>query len=230
MAAPRHGLGAHQYDALPLYPIDKVRQTCREFRGLHVVGKTAKRLVSPTPIRRIRARAPEAAQTYSVRIADAGGLKRHTKRVAVKLRIVARARYGTHVNKTVHRVGFEHIDKRFQGPRGMPHGQYNGLDFLLQHCSRVMRRLIYRRCVLASWEHLYGMVVPARVKRFDSSAQDGQKPLFKPGITLEALAYCEENVEARADIAEHTRHGTQYTRICPRLPFGKTTIPDGLIG
>ena len=78
MAAPRRGLGANQCDTLLLCQFDQSRQIFCKFPGLHVVYVTAKRIVSPTPIGRI---------------VDANGFRRHGKSVAVKLRVVARARY-----------------------------------------------------------------------------------------------------------------------------------------
>src|SRR5450759_2088645 len=45
-----------------------------------------------------------ASQTGNIRIADPERFKRIRKGVAVELRIVARARHGTHVNETGHRA------------------------------------------------------------------------------------------------------------------------------
>src|SRR5512137_1630422 len=99
MAAPRYGLGAHQRNALLLCQSDKACQILRKFPGLHVVGVTAKRFVSPTAIRRLSTGAAEASQTCNMRIANSGRFKRIRKGIAVKLWVVARARYGTHVNE-----------------------------------------------------------------------------------------------------------------------------------
>ncbi len=157
MATPRYGLGAHQRDALLLCLFDKACQIFCKFGGLHVVGETAKRFVSPTPIRRLSASSAEASQTNGVHIADSGRLKRTRKCVSVKLWVVTRARHGTHINEMGHLVGLEQTYKRLQGVRGMAHGQYDGLGFRLQYCSPITRGLIWNGCLLPSWERLYNM-------------------------------------------------------------------------
>jgi hypothetical protein len=59
------------------------------------------------------------------------------------LRIVARARYGTHVNKTVHRVGLEHIARKMvrQGQilRSIPGMALNTLESVLVYLSVRLR-------------------------------------------------------------------------------------------
>jgi hypothetical protein len=87
MAAPRHGLGAHEHDSLARYLFDEGGQIFCEFRGLHAVGETAEGNLSPAHVQRPRVRVTEPSQTGNLRIADAGNLQRGGECVAVELRL-----------------------------------------------------------------------------------------------------------------------------------------------
>ena len=67
-----------------------------------------------------------------MRIADAGILQRRGEGVAVELRIVARARYGTNINESGYRVAGKQSDKLSERARGVTDGQYDGWGRMLQ--------------------------------------------------------------------------------------------------
>lgn len=134
MTAPRHGLGAHDHQPLLFCQFYKGLQVPRKLCGLRVVGVAAESSVSPAPIRRLRTCAAEASEARDVRTVDTSDFKRSWKGIAVKLRVVAGARYGTHVNEPGQRVRRGQRNKLGERSRRMTNGQYDGLKVLLHHC------------------------------------------------------------------------------------------------
>src|SRR6266581_1985860 len=136
MAAPRYGLCAHQHDSLPRCLTDEAGQIVGKFAGLYVVGETAEGHVSPSRIQGPRMRAAESPQAGKVLITDAMGGERGRQGIAVELRVVARAWYGTHVHESDHRVRLQQSNELGERPHRMAHGQYDGPGIRRGHCSR----------------------------------------------------------------------------------------------
>ena len=98
MAAPRHGLGTHHRETLPLRSFDENLDGCAESGRLHVVCVTPKRRVPPAGVCRMRIRAAKPAQGSNVFVIDLGFLQRLRQVLAIELRIASRARHGTYVD------------------------------------------------------------------------------------------------------------------------------------
>src|SRR5665213_3027033 len=110
MTTPRHCFRTHQGDAIVRCLVDERCQMLCEFRGLHVVSETAEGNISPAHIKRPRVGMAEASESGCMRIADARILQRRWQGIAIELRVVARARHGTNVNESAHRVAGKQSD------------------------------------------------------------------------------------------------------------------------
>lgn len=125
VAAPGNGFGAHNGAAFCFGSPAQARKffetgnTSGEFGRLHVVGETSKAQIIPAPIRRIGASAAQAAEFEQMRVRNARAAKGLRKRVAIELRIVARARDGAHVDQALNIVRFEKREKFLHGAIGM---------------------------------------------------------------------------------------------------------------
>src|SRR6266550_38078 len=104
MAAPRYCLSAHQHDTLAYGLRNELTQVVRKFGRLHVIGKTAERQVPPSSIQGSRMRVAETSQAGDVLITNAIGSELVRQGLAVELRVVAGAWYGSHVHESGHRV------------------------------------------------------------------------------------------------------------------------------
>src|ERR1700746_1586833 len=101
----------------PHYPAECTSQTrsfnraCAPARGtqtlirLHIIGKAAKTFVSPTGIRRILARAPQAAQRFKMHICEMLRFEALGQSGGVELRIMPRARDRADVHRAFDAVG-----------------------------------------------------------------------------------------------------------------------------
>ncbi len=89
VATPRHRLGAHQDDALPLRQVDTRLQAVLECCGLHVVGIATEAGVAPGRVDGIRPRTAQTTQSRHVPIVDVPAVKRWRQLVAIELGIVS---------------------------------------------------------------------------------------------------------------------------------------------
>ena len=89
MATPRHRFCAHQ--CAPFLPsqLDQPLQPCVEFRGLHVVGKSTKRAITPPHVLRVASRMAQASELSQVHVADPRGAQLSAQGLLVELRIVS---------------------------------------------------------------------------------------------------------------------------------------------
>jgi len=74
MTTPRHCLGAHQGDLLPVRQLDQLVQALLEFRRLHVIRITPKGSITPTHVERIALRMTQPAETRQMDVAQSGFL------------------------------------------------------------------------------------------------------------------------------------------------------------
>ena len=74
VAAPGHGLGAHDRGRLFGRTFQKSRQPRLKLLGLHVIRVAAKRQVRPGSIPRIFRGVPQASEVFEVEIRDLGPL------------------------------------------------------------------------------------------------------------------------------------------------------------
>jgi hypothetical protein len=91
MAAPRHGLGAHDDGSSLLSPMNELVQGFLKFWRLHVVGEAAKAGIFPSRAGRVTTRVPQTAKPSHVPVTNPRLLKRARKAAFVELRIVSRA-------------------------------------------------------------------------------------------------------------------------------------------
>ncbi len=130
MAAPGHRFRAHDRDGgfafsagLPVcFEMAQRFQIAGELFGLHVIGITAKTVVSPSGVDRILAGMAQAAETGHVLVGDLTCGKRFGQRFAIKLRIIPGAGNGADIDQEAHVVGFQKFDECRQRPVGMTHG------------------------------------------------------------------------------------------------------------
>ena len=92
MAAPPHGLGAHDRHLLAACERHQPIELGGEHVGLHVVRIGAERGVLPRAVDGVRLLAPEAPEAGEMRVAEAGGVERSRQGVDVEVRMAPRAR------------------------------------------------------------------------------------------------------------------------------------------
>ena len=74
MTTPRHRLGAHQGDLLPVRQLDQFVQALLKFRRLHVIRITPKGSIAPPRVERIALRMTQPAKSRQVNVAQSGFL------------------------------------------------------------------------------------------------------------------------------------------------------------
>ena len=126
MAAPRHGLGAHDDSLLARSELHQPLKSGFELRRLHVIGEPPERGVMPSSVLRVRACMAQPSQLLHVGIGDARKPQCLRQRVAIELRVVARARDSPHIHKVFHAVGLEQFDEGVERSRRMADGQDRG--------------------------------------------------------------------------------------------------------
>src|SRR6202022_4548521 len=99
MAAPWHRLGAHDSDAVFAADAHERSERVAKSLGLHIIGKAPKTSVSPAGIRGILAGTPQAAQRLQMHILEMRGFQAAGQGGVIELRIMARARDRTDVDK-----------------------------------------------------------------------------------------------------------------------------------
>src|ERR1035441_7506125 len=119
MTAPGYCLGAHDYDLLACRESNEPLQTGFEFRRLHVIGETPERGVVPAGVRGVWACMAQSPQLLNVGIGDSCETKSFRQGVAIKLRVVTRARDGPHIHQVGHAVNAEHLDEGVKSSRRM---------------------------------------------------------------------------------------------------------------
>jgi hypothetical protein len=85
-----------------LRQVDALRQAVFELRGLHVIGIATKAGIAPPGVRGVGPRTAQAAQPGHVSIVNLPAVQSRRQLVAIELRIVARAWYGSHVDQSGH--------------------------------------------------------------------------------------------------------------------------------
>jgi MacB-like protein len=120
---PGYCFRAHDRDLFSACQLHQLLEVRREFRGLHVVGVPAEGGVAPTGVGRVAARMAQAAEPGHVYVPDPCRAERLRQRVAIELRITARARHGAHVREAFDAVDAQQADEVFDGPGGMTDGK-----------------------------------------------------------------------------------------------------------
>ena len=111
VTAPRHGLRAHDRNALRTARGDELFERVGKGRSLHVVRKAAKALVTPAGVGGVLPSAAQAAKRRHGQIVDSARGQRIGQGVGVELRVVARARDGADVGEPFDPIGPEQAEK-----------------------------------------------------------------------------------------------------------------------
>lgn len=123
MAAPRHRLGTHHRETLPLRSFGKTLDGRAERGCLHVVRVTPERSIPPAGVWRMRTWVAKPAQGSNVFVADVRCLQRLRQCLAIELRIAPRARHGAHVDDELDVVRQEQGNEVPDGSRGVANGR-----------------------------------------------------------------------------------------------------------
>src|SRR5712691_913572 len=134
MASRRMLLGAHQRKPRFACVFGQPAGSGGEFTGSHVVRVTAEGHVTQPKIDRVRTRLAKTPERLaSPSIADAIRGERSFERIAIELRMAARAGVGAHVDQQLDTGAPEYVGKLLHGASAVT----DGPDFQLAHSTSV---------------------------------------------------------------------------------------------
>ena len=119
VALPPHGLGAHHRDVALCAELQKLRHRGAEIRRQHVIGVSAKCLVAPRTVWRIRPWLAQPAERREVAILDAFLAKTFRKRLAPEVGVAPRSRDCPHIRKPADRVRAKQRDELVSASSGV---------------------------------------------------------------------------------------------------------------
>src|SRR5271170_6974256 len=123
MAAPRHGLGAHESGGAVRSEPDGAVKRVYELRRLHVVRETAETRIAPAEVNRIAFRVTQALKIFEVNVTNPGRAQRRCERIGVELRIAAGFRNRTDVHDLLDAMQVKYLDEFADRARGVPDGE-----------------------------------------------------------------------------------------------------------
>jgi len=124
VAAPRHGLRAHDCRRFLPRPVRQLHERRGEISCLHVIRKTSEGRVLPRGVNGIPFRLSQAAESRHVNISNPSSSQRFGKGFFVVLWIVAGAGDSANVGNLLDAVRIEHFDKGVDGVRRVSHRVY----------------------------------------------------------------------------------------------------------
>jgi len=136
MTTPRHCFCTHDCDPLFVRERKQLIEAFRELRRLHVIRITPKGSVAPTCIWRIRFRMAQASESGQVLISYSGPTQGCRERSLIKLRVMARLRYGSHIRHQCHSVRLKQLDEFLDRVGGMANRKNRSLFPRSLRCLR----------------------------------------------------------------------------------------------
>ena len=124
MAAPRNSFRAHDGCALRAAQRRKLSEPTRKFFGLHVVGVTAKARIAPSGVGGIGPRMAQTAQRAQRHVFDTLRSQCDSQRVAVELRVMARARHSPDIDEAFDALAFEQRNELIERQSRMSDREY----------------------------------------------------------------------------------------------------------
>ena len=99
MAAPRHGLGAHDGHRLDVADFNQSLQALFEFGRLHIIGEPAEGEIAPTGVERILTGMAKSPKLRKVSVADVCAEQGRAQLIAIELGIVTGAWNRPHIDQ-----------------------------------------------------------------------------------------------------------------------------------